>query len=121
MNAIRVKLTTDTAGAGTIYSRSILGKLHAIKYIPGSLATGTDLTITNGDNSKPVLTKTDAGTSVVWFYPRDLVNGVADGAALTGTSGGDRTAPICDGTFKIVIAQGGGVTTDGILTFYVEE
>lgn len=117
-----VALTTDTSGAGTLYSESVVGKLYAIEYQPGSLATGSDLTITcEGSSSKAILTKTDAGTSNVFFYPRDLVHGVADGAALTGTSGGDRALPLCSGRFKIVIAQGGGATTDGKLIFYVEQ
>jgi hypothetical protein len=122
MKRVVADLVTATDGTGTVYSPAVFGKLYAVKYLPGSLATGTDLTVTNeGDNSKPILTKADAGTSVVWFYPRDLVHGVADGAALTGTSGGDRVLPVCDGKFKVVLAQGGGATTDGKMTFYIEE
>lgn len=121
MKRLTVALTTATDGTGTAYSEAILGKLYAIKYVPGSLATGTDVTVTcEGENSKPILTKADIGTSAVWFYPRDLVHGVADGAALTGTSGGDRALPICEGRFKIVLAQGGGATVDGKIVFYVE-
>lgn len=122
MKRITVALVTATDGTGTVYSSACFGKLYAILYQPGTLATGTDLTVTSeGDGSKPILTKADAGTSRAWFYPRDLVHGVADGAALTGTSGGDRTMPICEGRFKIVLAQGGGATTDGKMTFYVED
>jgi hypothetical protein len=118
---LTVPLVTDTSGAGTLFSSAIMGTLAAILYKPGTLATGTDITITSGDNNKPILTKADAGTAAVWFYPRDLVHGVADGAALTGTSGGDRAEPLCDGRFKIVLAQGGGATTDGSITFYVRQ
>lgn len=121
MRRVTVPLVTATDGTGTVYTESVVGTLVAIRYKPGSLATGTDLTITNGDDNKPVLTKTDAGTSTAWFYPRDLVHGVSDGAALTGTSGGDRAEPICDGRFKVVLAQGGGATNDGSLTFYVRQ
>lgn len=122
MKPVPVPLTTDTAGAGTVLGPAVYGKLYAIEYSPGSLAAGTDLTVTcEGTGSKPLLTKADAGTAVVWFYPRDLVHGVADGAALTGTSGGDRCLPLLAGRLKIVLAQGGGVTTNGKLTFHIEE
>jgi|RhiMethySRZTD1v2_1073278.scaffolds.fasta_scaffold2745491_2 hypothetical protein len=122
MRRLIVALTTDTSGAGTIYGPSVISKLYAIEYKPGSLATGTDLTVTcEGTGSKPLLAKTDAGTSIAWFYPRDLVHGTSDGAALTGTSGGDRALPICAGRFKIVLAQGGGATNDGQMTFYLDD
>jgi hypothetical protein len=120
-------LTTDSGGAATAgqststVQSTILGRLVAIKYVPGTIDTGATVTVTcysNGD-SKPLLTKASAGTSTTWFYPRDLVHGVSDGAALTGTAGGDRTMPILDGQIKVVIASGGN-TTSGSLVVYVE-
>src|SRR5689334_18484589 len=108
-------LTTNGSGDGSAghgtptVQQTVIGELVAIKYVPGTIETGATLTVTcqsNGD-TKPLLTKANAGTSTVWFYPRDLVNGVADGAALTGTSGGDRVPPILDGILKAVIASGG--------------
>jgi len=116
--------TTDTAGAATAGQStttpqpSILGKLYAIKYVPGSsgIDTGATVTVTcvgNGD-AKPLLTKATAGTSTTWFYPRDLVHGVADGAALTGTSGGDRALPLLDGVIKVVIASGVHDVPEGV-------
>ena len=122
MRRLSVSLTTATDGTGTSYSAAVYGKLYAVKYKPGSLDTGADITITCEDdgNSKTILTLTDAGTSAIWRYPRDLVHDTS-GAALTGTSGGDRALPICHGRFKIVIAQGGGATTDGKIVFHVDE
>ena len=118
---LTVPLVTATDGSGTVYSSAIMGTLIALRYNPGSLDTGADITITNGDDNKPILTKSNSGTTAAWFYPRDLVHGVADGAALTGTSGGDRVEPLCDGRFKIAIAEGGGATNDGSITFYVRQ
>lgn len=127
MNRQVFTLTTDTAGAAVAgYTVSpqfpILGELCAIKYEPGTIDTGATVTVTcvNGTAAKPLLTKSTAGTSVLWFYPRDLVHAVADGSALTGTSGGDRTEPILDGQIKVVIASGGSVKT-GSLTVYYED
>src|SRR5215207_5157966 len=95
-------LTTNTAGAATAghtattVQSPIFGRIVAVLYAPGTIDTGATVTVTcvgNG-NAKPVLTKTSAGTSTTWYYPRDLVHGVADGAALTGTSGGDRAGVV---------------------------
>ena len=117
-------LTTNTAGAATSTSQgAVLGKLYAIEYRPGAsgIDTGATVTVTcEADTSKPLLTKTTAGTATLWFYPRDLVHGVADGAALTGTSGGDRALPILNGFIKVVIASGGAVKT-GSLIAYIDE
>lgn len=99
--------------------QAILGKLFAIEYRPGTLDTGADITITcEGDTSKPLLTLTDAGTSNLLKYPRDLVHAVADGAALTGTSGGDRVQPLLNGWIKIVVAQGGNALSGSIVVWY---
>lgn len=101
--------------------QTILGKLYAIEYRPGTLDTGADVTITcESDSSKPLLTLTDAGTANLWKYPRDLVHGVADGVALTGTAGGDRCQPILNGRIKAVVAQGGNTLTGSMIVYYEE-
>lgn len=118
--------TTNTAGAATAgagtstQQEGIIGKLYAIKYVPTTIDTGATVTITCESNgySKPLLTKATAGTSTVIFYPRDLVHGVADGAALTGTAGGDRALPILAGQIKVVIASGGGAKTGSVVVYY---
>jgi hypothetical protein len=118
-------LTTDTAGAATAGhsatpQTSVLGRLYAIKYVPGTIDTGATVTVTCEGNgfTKALLTKSSAGTSNTLFYPRDLVNGVADGAALTGTAGGDRAQPLVDGAFKVVVASGGSVKIGSVEIYY---
>lgn len=114
-------VTTDAAGDGSATGSAVLGKLVAIEYRPGTLDTGATLTVTcESDTSKPLLTKTTAGTSNVWFYPRDLVHAVLDGAALTGTSGGDRAMPILGGAPKVTIASGGDTLTGTAIVYYLE-
>ena len=123
MKDIVLKLSTGVAdGAATTLAESaVLGELCALLYVPGTIDTGATLTVTcegfNG-SSKPLLTKASAGTSNSWYYPRDLVHAVADGAALTGTSGGDRTEPILAGVIKAVIASGGNSKVGYLVAYY---
>lgn len=120
MRKITLTVTTDTGGDGTTTStQNVLGKLVAILYKPGTLATGADLAITcEGIFSHPLLTKSNAGTSDTLYYPRDLVHGAEDGAALTGTSGGDRCLPLLHGSPKVVVAQGGNTLTGSVIFYY---
>jgi hypothetical protein len=114
-------IATNASGAATVTGGQVLGKLYAIEYRPGTIDTGATVTVTcESGASKPLLTKTTAGTANVWFYPRDIVHSVTDGAALTGTAGGDRTLPILAGYLKVVIASGGN-TKAGTLIVYYEE
>ena len=103
---------------------SVLGKLYAIEYRPGTILTGATITVTTeGLASKPLLTKASAGTSNVWFYPRDIIHKVADGAAYTGTSGYDVCLPIMQGVPKVTVTSGwaSGATLIGAITLYYEE
>jgi len=124
MKEIVLPITTDGSGAATVLAPTgVLGELYAIGYFPGTIATGATVTVTcNGPAgvSKPLLTKANAGTTDSWYYPRDLVHAVTDGAALTGTSGGDRACPILAGVPKVVVASG-GATASGTLVLYYED
>ena len=104
-----LSITTAADGSATVNDTSaILGKLYAIEYRPGTIATGATVVYTcEGGGSKPLLTKASAGTANVWYYPRDLVHGVADAVALTGTAGGDRCKPILSGRVRVVVSAGG--------------
>ena len=116
-----LQITTNGAQAATVNGWAVLGKLYAIEYRPGTLDTGAVLTITSeADTSKPLLTLTGVGTSALWYYPRDLVHAVANGAALTGTAGGDRAMPLIHGTPRVVVASG-GITMSGSVTLYYYE
>lgn len=119
MSRQRLAYTTDTGGAATVTGKAVQGKLFAIMYAPGDTDTGATVTLTcEGIGSKPLLTKATAGTSNAWFYPRDIQHGVADGAALTGTAGGDRTMPLMDGAPKVVIASGGATKSGAVIVYY---
>ena len=104
---VKTDIVTDASGDATVYlanGKTINGLLMSMKYIPGSIATGADLTITGETTGRPILTVTDAGTSNVFYYPRALLNEVADASA--GISGTE-IIPIVNERIKVVVAQGG--------------
>ncbi len=108
-SSAKVDIVTASDGSATVYlthsiNRKLNGFLVMLKYTPGTIATGADLTITGESSEIPILTKADAGTSPVWFYPRALLNAVADGAAASNPS---EFIPIKDERIKIVVANGG--------------
>ena len=119
MNKQVVSYTTAADGSASSLGRVVQGKLYAIEYQPGTTDTGATITLTcEGAGTKPLLTKATAGTAVAWFYPRDLVHAVADGAALTGTSGGDRVMPVLSGVLKVVVASGGNARSGKVVFHY---
>ena len=107
---------TDASGNATVYlthslNRKLNGFLVVLKYTPGTLATGAVLTITGESSAIPIMTKTGAGTSVVFYYPRALINQVADGVA--GASGTE-SIPIRDERIKVVVTLGGNALAGSI-------
>lgn len=120
MRKIILKATTDASGDATVnHVSNVMGKLYAILYKPGTIATGATITVTcQGVFAKPLLIKASAGTADVMFYPRDLVHAAADGAALTGTSGGDRCLPLINGVPRLVVAAGGSGGIGSVILYY---
>ena len=99
-------------------SQGVFGKLYAVRYTPTDIATGATLTITCGGKTVP--SKANAGTSVAWYYPRDVMNLASSGAALTGTSGYDLCEPILDGVPVVAIAAGGNSKVGNVVLYYEE-
>ncbi len=111
-------LTVDGSGDLTTYLGSkISGIVRAIKYAPGTLDTNADLAITGETTGVPILTKANAGTSTVWFYPRVLVNKNTDGAAATDAFTDIR---LFKERIKVIVAQGGNALS-GTITFYIDQ
>jgi hypothetical protein len=121
MRQITLSWTTDGSGDATVFgSGSALGNVVAVDYLPGTTETGATFTLTaEGNVTTTILVKANAGTSNVRFYPRIVVNGNTDGAALTGTAGGDRTPILAAGRLKAVIASG-GATKAGSAIVYID-
>lgn len=118
----RLVLTTDSGGDATANDTlSIVGRLVAIEYAIGTLdATTTDVTVSVQSTESAValtlLTLTNVTASSM-YYVRHLAHGEA-GAALTGTAGGDRVAPVLNGTLRAVVAQGGNAKTGAVIVYY---
>ena len=115
-SSAKADIVTDGNGDATVYiapsiNAGLNGFLVALKYTPGTLDTGADLTITGENSGIPIMTKSNAGTSTVFYYPRALINQVADGAA--GSSGLERI-PIKNDRIKVVVAQGGNAGAGSI-------
>lgn len=112
LHNLSTAIVTDSSGNATVYLGSrIRGRLEAIKYLPGTLDTGADLTITGETSGTPILTKSNAGTSNAFFYPRAIPNKVADGSAFTDIG---ELIPLVNERIKVVVAQGGNTATGSI-------
>lgn len=121
---VNLRGTTDENGDATInHDGLIKGRLYRVEWVDGDLADGVDGTITMQNTpsgvAQTVLTLTDANSDAD-YYPRVLVHDAA-GAALTGTSGGDRVMPLIWGVPRLVIASGGNAKTGGAILYYYEE
>ncbi len=98
-------IVCDASGDAEVYlGANVTGKILALKYLPGTIATGGDLTITGETSGVPILTKADAGTSNAWFYPRVLPNKVSDGSAFTDLA---EFVWVYEERIKVAVAQGG--------------
>jgi len=104
-----VTITTSAAGAATVYfGSSIRGRIVCIKYTPGTIETGATLTFTGATTAVPILTKANAGTSEVWYFPQAEAVKVADGAAITD---GQADVWVYLEQVKLVVASGGATKT----------
>jgi len=118
LNQYTVTITTNESGAATVYLGScIRGQIVAFKYAPGTIATGATLTLTGETSAVAILTKANAGTSTVWFYPMAAGNKVADGAASSLT---EVPVWLYKERVKVVVASGGDTMT-GTITLWVDE
>lgn len=117
----KVSWTTNGSGDATVYGKTVTGEVCAIDYLPGDTATGATVSVydePSGGFTHTLLVKATAGTANLRFYPRELVHKAEDGAALTGTAGGDRTEPLAAGKIKVVIASGGDTKTGSVIVWY---
>lgn len=116
LESVKADIVTDASGNATVYlehgiNRKLNGLLMNMRYIPGTLATGADLTISGETSGIPILTLADAGVSDRVLYPRALLNEVSDGSeGISGTE----IIPIHNERIKVVIAQGGDTKAGSI-------
>jgi hypothetical protein len=117
--------TTSAGGALTVdASTPVLGLLYAVEWIDGTFDDGGTAVIscqnTASGTANTLLTLANPLMNAdAWFYPRVLVHDQA-GAALTGTSGGDRTMPVMNGVPRLVVSAGGATLSGGCILHYLE-
>ncbi len=121
LHDLRLTVMTESDGTGTITAPSpIFGYLEAVEWIDGSFDDGVDpvLSVTETPNGidQTLLSISNANDDG-WYRPRHLVHSEA-GAALTGTSGGDRARPIINGRLKLAVTNGGNAKTGGCIVYY---
>lgn len=117
---VKVTVLTDGAGAATVYSPRLTGKLNSIRYVkPGaaSYTDGVDTVVTKESDGAPVLTMTDHNASAS-FYPQAAVHDITGAAALRVAAGLPLLGPIvlANERLKFVMAAGGAAKTGD---FYV--
>ena len=115
-SSVKASIVTDASGNATVYlahgiNSNPNGVLVCLKYTPGTLDTGADLTITGESSGIPILTVTNAGTSNAFWYPRAKLHEVADASE---GSAGSEWIPIMNERIKIVVAQGGNAGAGSI-------
>ena len=116
-SSAKADIVTDASGDATVYlthgeNRKFNGFLILLKYTPGTIDTAATLTITGESSGNPIIVKTNAGTSVVFYYPRALANAVASpGATVAGTT---ELIPIKDERIKVVVNAGGNAGAGSI-------
>jgi hypothetical protein len=117
IHEVSTAIATIADGSATVFLGSKLrGSVHAIKYTPGTIATGADLTITGETTGVLILVQANAGTTEVWFYPRAFPNQNTDGAAEADAR---EDIHVFKERIKVVVAQGGNVLT-GSITVYID-
>jgi hypothetical protein len=113
IQSVTATLTVDASGDATVYVGSrIRGCVLAIKYVPGTLVTGTDLVITGETSGIPILTAANVGTSTVWYHPRSFASQNTDGVNATDAF---TEIPLFNERIKVVVDEG-GVSKSGTIT-----
>lgn len=114
-----IPLTTNASGVASGVTPDFTGMLEALVYVPGTLDTGADLTITDEVTGLAILTVTNAGTAVKQFTPRTPVVDVANAASLYAAGGEpveDRFAIV--GRVKCAVAQGGNALSGSLYVIW---
>ena len=107
-----VNVTTDAAGAATVYSPYVSGYVESIQYVKTNFTNGVDFTITAEATGETLWTELNVDAAAI-KHPRAATHstaGVASLYAAAGTAVNDRIALGRD-RVKIVIAAGGNATT----------
>lgn len=121
---VRLKAALTCTAGGVVDAApvgNVFGRLVAVGYAPGTLDTGADITVTDGDTGAAILTLTNAGTSARWIRPTTVITDNAGVAITPATTATDLNRDVyIAGPIKVAVAQGGNATS-GSITFIVQE
>ncbi|HNT78806.1 MAG TPA: hypothetical protein PKH77_27695 [Anaerolineae bacterium] len=127
MYAIRMNVTTNGSGAGSVtipfeaFPCQEPGisplLLYAVEWIDGDFADGVDAVLsaetTPSGVARTLLTLTDANSDA-WYFPRELEHG-NNGAVLS-----THTLPVVHGDLKLTITSGGNAKTGGCIVYLLD-
>lgn len=117
LRKVSVDIDTDGSGDATDFSVPVSGFIDTIVYNPGDMATGADLTVTDEEDGRALLTLTNGTTSQLTFRPIVGANPIVNTGAGTPSTVLLRQLPVI-GRIKIVTAQG-GASASGSMDFYL--
>lgn len=121
---VRLKASITVTAGGVADATTIgsgFGRIVAIGYAPGTLATGADVTISDGDSGAALVTLTDAGTSNRYIRPTAVITDNAGVAVTAAATAVDVNRDIfVAGPIKVAVAQGGNATS-GTVYVIVQE
>lgn len=107
-----IPVTTDAAGAATVYSSPISGRILSITYVKVDFTDGVDFTITTERTLQTVWTQTNVNAAAT-VAPRQATHSTAGVAALYAAGGVGVLDYVYAGgeRVKFVVAQGGDTKT----------
>ena len=122
MRRYDVDVTTDGAGAATVFSPTVRGAVHTVQYIKDGganpFANGVDWVISDDITGEAIWTGTDVNASII-IRPRANSHDTVGAVRLYVAAGTNVPTEIyVSGRIKIVVAQG-GATKVGKFRFIV--
>ena len=121
---LRLKAALTCDGSGVVTAAPIgsaFGRIVAIGYTPGTIATGATVTLTDADTGAALVTLTNAGVANRWFRPTGAVTDAVGTAITPATTAVDLNRDVyVAGKINVAVASGGAAGA-GSFTVVVQE
>jgi len=111
---------TDGVADVTVFGEAF-GKVVAFGYIPDTLATGVDITVTDTETGASLIVLTDAGTAGRYFRPSAVITDNVGAAVTAAVTAVDVNRDIYVSGKLSVAATGGGSLGTGSIFLVVDE
>jgi hypothetical protein len=108
---MKAVITCDASGDASVSVIGVaFGKLVGVGYVPGTLATGVDITVSDTASGKALLTLTNAGLTARYFRPTAVVSDSVGTAVAAATTAPNVNRDIfVGGKISLLVAQGGNL------------